>query len=247
MIFFKKSKIVLDCFLPESFSYVKEYAPIQSASKFYPQWWKELEIEHFDFDKMHAVTNMKSCQGFVNVFRHGFILPLWSDFSLKIDENGFYQYSYSDMKSSLDAHPNEQAGQYYKDYYFFKIISPWLIDSNKKDLYVNVMPCIWNHTEPTPYITPYGITNFNSNPGTNIFLLLKKEPQKIFIDYKTPMLHFIPITEKEIVLRHHVITDIEFNKKNSEKSIPLTFNRKQINQDRVKQGKCPLKTFIKNG
>lgn len=196
---------------------------------------------------MSAVTNMKSCQGFVNVFRHGFILPMWSDFSLKIDEFGIYQYSFSDQQSGLDLHHNNQGGQFYKDYYFFKILSPWLIDCSHKDVYMNIMPCTWNHTEPTPYHIPYGITNLNSNPGTNIFLLLKKEPQKIFINYMTPMLHFIPITEKKVELRHHIISDVEYMKKNSKKSIPLTFTRKQINQNRIKEGKCPLRTFIKNG
>lgn len=248
MFWSKPKKVVVNCFVNEFFSYVKEYAPIQPAHKFYPDWWKNLKVPEYDQHMSMQIpykTNMKFCSGFVENFKHGFILPLWSDMSLIVDETNSYRYQFADGRVSLDHHNNEQAKGFYENYIFLKIDSPWLLESEQKDLKFMYNSCMWNHKNPPPYITPSGILDFTYNKSTNVFMLVEKKPQDIFVHFGQPMVHFIPLTDKNVVLNCEVLSNSEYNKKLSGNKVFTFQPRNVVNRKRITQGKCPIKTILK--
>lgn len=248
MFWFKKKEVVVNCFVDEYHSYVKNYAPVQPAHKFYPEWWKKLKPTEYDQKKVFMTglrTNMKFCNGFIENFKHGFMVPLWCDLSIIIDETNSFNYHFSDGKTSIEGHNNEQAQGFMEDYIFLKIKSPWLFECEQKDTKFVYNPCMWNYPKPPPWVTPSGIVDFTHNKSTHIFILPEKKKQEIFIHFGQPMIHYIPLTDKRVVLNTEVLTSSEYNKKFSYNAL-LTFQgRSVINRKRVSEGKCPIKTVIK--
>ena len=244
MFFLKKKNVVVNCFVSENYAFSEKYAPLAPASKFYPDWWKNLETEHFDFEGMANISNMKSCVGFINNFKNGFIIPMWCDLALDVGPD-FFQYHFADANSVLTEHPNNQAAGFYENFWLLKIHSPWLLKCERKNVNFVYQNCMWNSTQPTQYIVPHGIVDFHINNSTHLFALVERKRQQIFINFQQPMVHYIPMTEDNIDLRIEVISNEEWFKMNLTKSMSITFNKKGLNQKRIEQGKCPLKTIIK--
>jgi len=248
MFWFKKKKINVNCFVHENYLYLEKTAPIAPAYKFYPDWWKNLEKEYFDMESMKTSNNMRTCSGFIELFKKGFILPMWSDLAIKTDVNGklqSYRYDFSDSKSKLIEHHNSLTEGFYPDHWIFKLHSPWIIKADRKNLKFAYLPCTWNHTRPPNYTVPTGmIDEFFIKASTNIFLLIDRtKKQDTFINFGQPMVHYIPITEDHIELRTEVLTDLEFRKVKCTDQI--TYNRKGINLKRISEGKCPIHSTVK--
>jgi hypothetical protein len=212
MFFFKEKPIEIIAFCNPEFRGAAEYTPIKPANKFYPQWWKDLGGSRFNWDNFSPERTIKSCAGVINIFQTGFIMPSWSDLALEIG-NGGWKYRYSDERSSLMVHPNEMMGEFYNDHVIFKLHSPWLLRSP-----VNILstePFYLHRSSDWPFITPYGITPPLSKKNlhaTNVFLLAKKEEEvkKIMIKANTPLVHFIPLTDKKINFKVEVPEPAEF-------------------------------------
>ena len=92
---------------------------------------------------MDSNRTVKSCPGIINFLRTGLIVPLWSDFALKNEKNG-WQYKFADNQSSLNEHKN--SSKFFNDFFAIKIHSPWHLktkDYNVKFLFCN--PFYHNH------------------------------------------------------------------------------------------------------
>jgi hypothetical protein len=214
MFFFKEKPVEIIAFCNPEYSLAAEFTPIKPINKFYPQWWKDLSSSSFNWDKFTPEKTIKSCAGIINIFQTGFIMPMWSDLALEFGR-GNWRYSYSDEKSKLIVHPNEAMGEFYKDYGIFKLISPWLLQSPVKIL--SSEPFFHHTSTEWPFITPYGITPPLSNKNlhaTSVFLLAKKEEEvkRIMIKANTPLVHFIPLTDKNIKFRVEVPDPNEFRR-----------------------------------
>lgn len=238
---FKEKKVIVNAFLPEDCQYIKDHADIQPAHKFLPQWWKDLPVSTYDSDKMEINNTMRSCQGFLEHFKHGFIIPMWSDLNFKVTEGG-WRYQYSDTNSKLDVHDSYQAGKMFENHLLVKIHSPWLFFS-EQGIYFDYIPCYWNDPINTQFSQPPGTLDFYYQNSTHIFFVTSKEPKNIFIEYKRPMIHYVPLTTREVEVRSEVLSLSEYTKLQS-KSYPLTFARGGTNRSRAMQGKCPLKTIL---
>ena len=247
---FLEKKLTLNCFVHEKYCHLIDLHPIQPAYKFYPEWMKSVEKTHFDQSSLQTKNTIRSCSGFINTFKSGYMIPMWSDLAINVDkvDNDFsYNYQFSDHKSSIDFHTNEQSGDFYKDHYILKLISPWYIDSCS-DVKFLFTDCMWNNVSSPGYITPTGITNLHEklNTSTNIFIMLKKQKQKLFIHAGQPMMHIIPLTERKTQLKFEILNDGEFTRF-MRFGTHTTFNRHGVNRKRNFEGKCPIKTTLKNG
>lgn len=247
---FLEKKVVLNCFVHEKYSALVDLLPIQPAHRFIPDWYKSLPTPHFNQSTMNRNLNIKSCLGFLNMFRTGYMIPMWSDLAINVDKVSnelIYKYTFSDGKSILNTHADEHAGNFYTDHFKFKLLSPWFIECDN-DIKFILTDCLWNSTDERDYVVPTGITRFNKydNLSTNIFMLVKKQKQRIFINAGQPMIHIIPMTERNTRLQFEVLSDKQFNKKSNALSSSMTFCRKAINAKRLSESKCPIKTFLKN-
>ena len=245
MIFLRRPGVIhLDCFTDRADVFT--FSKVNHSKNFIPEWWKKLP--KVDPITDHPYGTMKSCQGFIDLFRKGLIIPLWSDISILLGEIGsdeiFWQYA--DQTSSAGPHPTSQRGYEYlpgQNYQHLKLDSPWIFKT-KVDLDWVVHGVTWCNYHPTTVIIPEGILNFKWQVGTNINMFLQRKPekQKILIEANQPLLQLIPMSEKEIVIHHHLISSDEMSligKKHKLSKFRNTYNvSKNIRLEN--ESKCPF-------
>lgn len=231
MIFNRRSKVVVDCFTTDPFVY--EDAKIESGIHFYPEWWKSIPQTNQDWEKVYlktynpenlgGINTMKSCLGFMNLYRRSFVLPLWCEFRLHIGSeeamnNGLpaYSFSFADRKSHAESHPTADHNNSFKekDYQHLKIFSPWKLDCQSSVDWM-LSPPSWhmmNKLEPVTILP--GIVDFCYQASTNINMFIKRQKSEdlfLHFPFRLPMYHLIPLTEKKVSLRHHLVSEEELN------------------------------------
>jgi hypothetical protein len=215
MFFFKKKPIEIIACVNEQYQFVNEFAPIVPASNVKPSWWKNVDRTKFNWDVMDAETTVKSCPGIINSLHKGLIMPLWTDIAIKYDENS-YRYQSSDRLTSVDLHPQHQSPGFYPNHTHLKISSPWIISTPVDLMY---MSPFYHHPNGVPYICPPGIINpAGKAAGSNVFLFLerKKEQTQLLLEFGTPIMHIIPMTQEKYVFRTEVVSFSEFIKVESQ-------------------------------
>lgn len=206
--------IHITAFCNEEYTFANNYAPIQRASKFVPSWWKNLPKSKWDFDKFERVNTAKSCIGMIETFKNGYVMPMWCDLALKILPDDYIRYQFSDKISQLQFHPKEQAQDFLPNHYFIKLKSPWTLKSSENLKYMFSPPTFFNSVNP-PYLIPSSVNATTDKiMATHVFLLIEKQdtPIEIFLKFNTPLVHYVPITEKPIKFTTEVISVSEYNK-----------------------------------
>ena len=110
--FFKKPTITLDCFTTQSNVY--HGAPIEKATKFFPEWWKNIPNHTYDESGFYEMMNMKRCSGFIDYYKKGIMIPMWSDFAIDIKPlpSQQYRWQFSDGITEAEIHNSFQRGDY---------------------------------------------------------------------------------------------------------------------------------------
>ena len=213
MFLFKKKKIVLDCFTPDSFAH--EYAPISRATDFYPEWWNNI-------DNTYTVNNsnistMKHCRGFIDLYKDSIIIPFWGKLKIDVSDNIKKQINWESnydiyTKQPIQIHNElEYKGFTNNAYQHMKIISPWKCKTNKYIKFILTDP-IYNRTDLTEYTVLPGVVDFKYQTSTHINMMTeyKNVDRVIRFDPLTPMAILTPITEENIEIKTHLISSTEF-------------------------------------
>jgi len=210
---FKKKKIVLDCFTTDTFSY--EYCRIDRAIKFYPQWWKDLPSEERN-------VNMKSCRGLIDLYNNSYVLPFWSTLEVKVGDRkeknfqwhitGTYPEVDGDPSKIIASHtPNQTLGfANTGNYQHIKIESSWHIRT-KSNIKFSYTDPIWHKADLNNYTVLPGIVEYryNRSTATNIMFEYKPDPYTITLTPGTPMALLTPLTGEGVEWRYHLITPQE--------------------------------------
>jgi hypothetical protein len=241
MFFFKRSKIVVDCFTTRPA--INDLFPIEKSSKFYPQWWKDLPKTYDrknDWGLSIQLATLKGCVGFTNLYTHGFMIPLWADLLIETTEDRWlYEFS---AASKVESHDEEQLGSMGKVYHHMKLVSPWII-SEKSGVNFIWTNAFYNQIDRLNdyHILP-GMIEYKYNFGSNINLFLPKTNNRMLLEAGTPMVHFIPMTDKDVEVKTHVVSEEEYRKLETplytSKFIKKYYTNKKIMQS--KEGKCPF-------
>ena len=240
IFFFKKSKLHVDAFISEQYAAVFETAPIKYSHHYYPDWWRNLSKNEFDFDKMTTPTTAKSCIAIIEYYNKGITIPMWSDFALK--SNGVeIVHQFSDTISELVWHHPEQRKGFRMDQHHFKLTSPWWIKS-EKDVYFNFLPDFYNLNRNDLQIIP-GTIDYYYQHSTNINFLVPSGQGQMFIPFGQPLVNIVPLSERELVLSNHLISDAEASKIKA-KHRPIMFSKKAVNFKKYSKAndtaKCPI-------
>lgn len=237
LFFVKPSKINLDLFTTSVMVY--NMAKIEPAIKFVPQWWKDLPSSVGDHPHVRNGT-LKKCSGFIELYKAGFIIPMWCDLAVDIGPIGsnFYRYQYSDRKSMAEEHPEIQRKNFCnkENYQHLKLTSPWYVTS-KQSIDCVFMDVVWNDVNLLPYRVLTGILNFKyaNQLNVNMMFIKKENEQNILIPYKTPIVHLIPMTDKKIKLNYHLVDEKELDKKITSSNVKVKFlNRFQTYKSSIK-------------
>lgn len=214
MIFVPKTKIIVDAFTNsvEAFDLFR----VERASSFVPEWWRDLDKEP-TIDGFVPSKNMRGCSGFSSLYQKGLIIPLWSDVALSLGGKGndYIRWQFADQKSKAEIHPEISRGSYLPNtnYCLLKMDSPWLFKTKEEISWVFTQPT-WNNPSPETFLVPPGLVNYKYQHFTNVNIVLPRAEQDktIMLSAGLPMAHIIPLTEKNIEVRHHRVDDQEWLK-----------------------------------
>ena len=215
--FFKRKKIVVDAFTDHSTAY--EHFQIKKSTSFMPDWWKALPIaEGYTLDDFSQKTNMRHCTGMIDVYRFCFMLPMWSELRIIVDPKGQagVTWQFADKRSDIVLHNGWQRGSFMpdNDYVHLKIVSPWIIKSKQNLVWATFQPT-YNFKSPKDTIILPGMLDFRWNQSANTqLMLLRPDDQNSCVSLQPgdPLMAMVPLTEQEVELRHHLVTQEEIGR-----------------------------------
>lgn len=237
MFFFKRKKINLDCFT--TFSNIAERYPVRRAAHHIPEWWKALSSTFEETDPVWKFnfkrSTVKFCSGFLDLYQRGAIVPLWTDCVLRIDQDQFsYRVAISTdavRGGDITTHDTRQHGENFPDQIHLKINSPWLM-KEKTGVQFLMTACTWSLSKSHPKLSLLnGVLNFKyqNSFNINIFALKEGSPYTTTIEAGTPMAHLIPLSDGQLKIHTHQVTEPEYMKM-AKKGLPCKFTNDYISR-----------------
>ena len=235
--FIPKKKIIVDCFTADINAY--QVFPIEKANKFIPKWMKS-SASTFNLNGIDRST-IKRCSGIIDYYKQGIILPMWCDLNLIIN-NGGYSWEFSNSFSSADNHAHQQWDCYVNPNEFghLKLFSPWRFKTKESISWYAIKPT-WNFSLKEEYHIPSGALNFKYQSTTNVNILIDiRKNTKFVIEAGQPMTHYIPLSDRPIELRHHLVSSQEFIQLSPGDVKFIGSYLEVMNQAKIKERKCPF-------
>ncbi len=203
-IFKKPSKIYLDCFT--DIEELPKFFPIQHASERMPSFWKSLPttVQHMGPQR----GTMKTCPGVSSLFRTGIILQSWCDLWFSVEGNDISWQP----QPAAESHNANQWGSAIKNHYHLKFVSPWKFKEKTgvKFLFTNTQ---WHQEDLKPRVIN-GIVDYKYQHTTSVNMLIPKNmfPKSTVIPAGTEMAHIIPLSDKDVEIKMHVVDSKELEK-----------------------------------
>lgn len=210
--FHRTPEINLDCFTCDP--NVHKYTPIVSASKTIPEWFlnvpvpeNPVELDFINEEVKHR--NIRSCYGFLEFYKKGVVMESWCDMGIKTETDSF-QCFFSGPPDPI-SHKSEQYGNAFSKYFNLKMRSPWLFNCSQNINFMFV-GAEWSLGDYDIKVLP-GIVNFELASSGNFFIMIPRKQDQFIINMGTPMIHIVPLTEKKIKHKVHLLTKGEYAKK----------------------------------
>ena len=247
MFWFKRKTIVVDAFVYDA-AFLKYGSPVKT-SECVPEWFKKIPKsmpQSTNFGLKYKQETLRQCIGFNDLYKEGFMLPLWKEIIIETDIDGKYTWIAADMTpgdQTMHSHPKDQwyVEGAMQDVIHLKIVSPWKFVEKTGVKFICLEPT-WNFlAEEFDLMVLPGILQFNAQHSTNINMFAPKIKQRIELDLGTPMWHVIPLSEEKVEIRSHLIDDLEYKKRFHQTRVQFTSNhilkRKSANEP---EKKCPF-------
>jgi hypothetical protein len=224
-MFWRKSKVIVDCYTFRK-STVGMFS-IQPLTKLKPKWFKDMPNFRKappspGSNRRFKVSNFKSCAGFINLFRVGFGIPLWTDFQIINERAGLgvkYPDTYTTVEPHLEPHEDVEynmATPLSDNHRHVKLNSPWLCFS-EQDVDFLMVGAEWNYVNHHLYDfnIPMGIVNFKHQASSNINIMFPRNVDgretQFQISAGDIIAYLIPLTERKVEFRCHYIPTVEWN------------------------------------
>ena len=243
MFLFKKTKLVVDAFT--KVPGMEQFYPIDSAKKFFPDWWKQLPKTHIWKDPNGVdleQSTLKRCDGFVELYKNGIVIPLWSDISMRTGSDGLWAFRSSQKDTILQSHNKNQFGDEFDNHIHVKILSPWFL-SEKTGCKFYFAPATWNLTSYyNDFIVPPGIVDFKYQGGVHVNTFFHKVDKQILLKAGTPLVHLIPLSDKEVIVKCHTLSQDEYSKRVETEAYPAKFTSNYKTKKKIidSKSKCPF-------
>jgi hypothetical protein len=245
MFWFKKKKIVVDCFTP--FKSVYELYKIDRAITFFPEEVKILpnyySIEEPNTKISYEAATIRKCIGLQELYKVGYILPMWTDFICDPISSSQSRSAVALMHPPFyyNVHDKTQWNGFFDNHIHVKLASPWKIVEKSGVKFTWSSPT-WNlHKHIENFSVVPGIVTYDYQSDTNVNIFVNKTAKKFTIDSGTPMAHMTPISDGEVVLKNHLISAEEHAKI----GIPSDFSALRPERylrwkNENKKAKCPF-------
>jgi hypothetical protein len=253
MFWFKRKTITVDAFTNQAGVY--EYFPMNKSTKHLPDWWLTLpKLTNLESESgiPYELTTMKRCPGFIDLYKKSFTLSSYTELKIKTTENDWSCISSSGLAQSvgvqlklIETHHRDQFGSAFDKFHHMKFIQPWLI-YEKTGVNFLLAPTYWNHIEFwEKCFFATGLINFKYQHAAHVNFFMKRINDLITIKSGTPLVHLIPLSEYNVDLKTHLISDEDYDKKMKVSTYSTSYNnsythKKNIIDERERERKCPF-------
>lgn len=232
MIFnIKKSKIVVDCFTP--FRSVNELYRIRKAISYFPEDIRSLDryttVTNPQTNITQKISTIKGCNGLTEFYKMGFIMPFWTDavFQPKSFTEGKSSLGLLSKEFSFDTHPPMQYPTLYEGWVHAKLHAPWRL-KEKTGVKFSWNAASWNlHKHAKNFVVAPGGLWFDTQVTAHVNIFINRDVERFELSGGTPLVHIIPLSDKEVDIRCHEITVEEFIRMDP---VPDEFNGMAINR-----------------
>jgi hypothetical protein len=247
MFWFKKKKIVVDCFtqLPSVYDLYK----VEPAMKFYPEEIKRLPTTYDVIDDVTKVTieqsTIRKCIGLIDHYKQGAILPLWTDiiFQPKTASEHKSSVALCGLPYSFDVHDRVQYSGLFESHIHMKLSSPWKFKESTGVKFMWNSP-VWNlHKHANNFVVVPGTVSYNYQSTTNVNIFVNSSAERFVLPSGTPMVHIVGLTDNDVVFKNHLIDEKEYyNIGIPEDFTSVTPNRynRWVKQKHASKTKCPF-------
>ena len=216
MFWFKRKTIIVDCFTIHRSVY--ELYKIRPAIKYFPDETKTMPNFYDQIDdstkiKYQSGTIIK-CIGLINLYKHGFIMPMWTDFLSEPKTAAEHKNAVAmvGLPFQYQIHSRDQFGNIFEKYIHVKLEGPWRLREKTGVQFLWNAP-VWNlHKHTNNFTVVPGSVSYDYQSQTNVNIFINKDIDKFIIESGTPLVHMVPITDNKVELRHHLVDQTEFSK-----------------------------------
>ena len=250
---FGSKKLVVDAYTYKH-SIFYTYNP-KIAREYAPSYLKDMPAIIENPYNGVPMSTLRGCVGLRKLYSQGIILPLWTDVIVNIPESpkegtnnppGTPGVIVADLTTRIQSHPTEQWSNFVDPRLFVhtKLESPWLFYC-KEEIDWIFAGCSWNQKDPLEAEILPGCLDFKYQHQTNVNILIKRNTtnSRLFMEAGTPIVHLIPVTERDIELKIHLVSEDEYmhmSASNAPTSFTNNYNKsRKIRQDNEKS-KCPF-------
>lgn len=230
--FFKSEDQAISVEFAPMFDGLAEVCPPQSAIKFIPQWYKDMAVrieglkdEDLPLHQRGKASGktLKACPAIVDHLRAGYVIPAWTDFSIKVGADGLFDWYTANERYEISFHgPQQLVPEATKEdelNYVVKFVSPWKIRMPKGTFMM--MKSLPYHTQ-LPFRVAEGIIDASVTSTTNINTFWPKKEGEYFIPRGAPLAMLVPFKKTAFELRVH--SSAETGRKWDESNRTLIFD-----------------------
>lgn len=195
--FFKKKQPTIEFSCKEWA--IRKYAPIQPASKFLPQEYRDLPAGKacpFDTFNEATILTLKMCPAVTNWLNAGYVIPAWADMEFIFTDTSF-EFKTSNLDYQTKIHPEVQFLNMMDRFNFrqdVKIDSPWHIKTAPG--YSMMWLPLWFHN--SNYQAVPAIVDGDIVPNHNPINLMFHERKSTTIKMGDPLVQIIPFKRENI-------------------------------------------------
>jgi hypothetical protein len=234
-------KITLDCY-----TWLEGNAmtcPIQRGVKFYPDWWTSAPKSYWKTPLIEEPT-VRTCVGVQRYFTNSFVMPLWSDLNIIVGPKAdpTVQWQFADNQSLAFVIDERKRVGLWPDheYAHLTIQAPWrfVCSHDIPWVYEHAM---WHSTSPESLLVGPGVAGFKYQHHAHINTVMPRgaEPRMIQLRAATPLMHLIPLTEREVEIRVHQVSYSDLERVAPSQNV--TFLNRYLFSKRARQANgCPM-------
>lgn len=234
MLFTIKNKsITLDCFtyieaLPQLF-------PILPTNKALPYWYRNLppdvRVGNNTFPTLTRST-VKGCSGIKDFFKNSITIPNWIEHRFSVEPNGNTHFMALREDLKCESHDkNIEMGSGFPKYTHIKLTSPWRFRETTGIKWIFTQAA-WHQDNPCEFSIPPGIIDYKFQHTTNVNILLpwpENNNKEIIIQSGQPLVNIIPMSDKTVNIKMHVVSREELQKFSTYVHCPVHSYLKTLN------------------
>jgi hypothetical protein len=161
------------------------------------------------------MATLKQCTGINELYKHGAIIPMWLDFIAQPREAMQNKSAIGDTASLMDFnlltwHPKVQYPGLLENYIHVKFFGRWNVveKTGIKFIWMGATYNLNNQNEN--FMVPPAITFFDTQIQTNLNIFIKNDVNNFSIHAGTPIVQIIPLTEKKVDYKCHLVSEKEY-------------------------------------